>query len=45
LPSHNGSVVVINDLATYTFDNGQMTMKTVHTNCGITLQKVKDEIG
>jgi glutaconate CoA-transferase subunit B len=45
LPSDNGPVSVITDLATFTFENREMTVKTVHTGCGITLQKVKEEIG
>ncbi|OGN89575.1 MAG: hypothetical protein A2158_01995 [Chloroflexi bacterium RBG_13_46_14] len=45
LPSDNGPVAVITNLATYNFENGEMTVKTVHTGCGITLDKVKEEIG
>ena len=45
LPSDNGPIAVITDLATYTFENREMTVKTIHTSCGITLEKVKAEVG
>ncbi len=45
LPSDNGPVAVVTDLATYTFENREMTLKTVHTDCGVTLDKVKEEVG
>jgi glutaconate CoA-transferase subunit B len=45
LPPDNGPVAVITDLATYTFENREMTVKTIHTGCGITLEKVKAEVG
>jgi glutaconate CoA-transferase subunit B len=38
-------VAVITNLATYTFENREMTLKTVHTGCGVTLEKVKAELG
>jgi glutaconate CoA-transferase subunit B len=45
LPFDNGPVAVITNLAAYSFENREMTVKTVHTGCGITLDKVKEEIG
>ena len=45
LPADNGPVAVITDLATYTFENREMTVKTVHTDCGVTLEQVKAELG
>jgi glutaconate CoA-transferase subunit B len=45
LPEDNGPIGVITDLATYTFENREMTVKTVHTGCGVTLEKVKEEVG
>ncbi|MEE8414174.1 MAG: CoA-transferase [Dehalococcoidales bacterium] len=44
LPPNTGPAVVITDLATYCFEDGEMTLKTVHTGCGVTLEKVKAEI-
>jgi glutaconate CoA-transferase subunit B len=45
LPDDNGPVAVITDLATFTFENREMTVKTVHTSCGVTLDDVKAELG
>jgi glutaconate CoA-transferase subunit B len=45
LPADNGPVAVITDLATFTFENREMTLKTIHTNCGVTLEQVKAELG
>jgi len=45
LPPDNGPVAVITNLATYTFENREMTLKTIHTGCGITLEKVTAELG
>lgn len=42
---NRGPVAVITDLATYTFEDGEMTLKSVHAGCGVTLEKVKAEIG
>jgi len=44
LSPNTGPVRVITDLATYTFENREMTLKTVHTGCGVTLEKVKAEL-
>ena len=44
LPPNTGPVAVITDLATYTFENRELTLKTVHTGCGITLEQVKAEL-
>ena len=40
-----GPVAVVSDLGCYEFENGEMVLKTVHTGCGITLEKVKAETG
>jgi len=45
LPPDNGPVAVITNLATFTFENSEMTLKTVHRSCGITPEKVKAELG
>ena len=45
LPPDNGPKAVITDLATYTFENSEMTVKTVHTNLSVTLEQVKAELG
>ncbi|MEE8413853.1 MAG: CoA-transferase [Dehalococcoidales bacterium] len=45
LPPNTGPVAVITDLATYTFEDGEMTLESVHAGCGITLEKVKAALG
>jgi glutaconate CoA-transferase, subunit B len=45
LPAGTGPVTVISDLGCYGFENGEMVLKTIHTNSGITLDKVKAEVG
>jgi glutaconate CoA-transferase subunit B len=40
-----GPVAVVSDLGCYEFENGEMVLKTVHTGCGVTLEKVKAETG
>lgn len=44
LPAGTGPVSVITDLGTYTFENREMTLKTIHTGVGVTLDKVKAEL-
>jgi glutaconate CoA-transferase subunit B len=44
LRPNTGPVSVITDLATYTFENREMTLKSVHTGIGITLEQVKAEL-
>jgi glutaconate CoA-transferase, subunit B len=44
LPPGTGPVSVITDLATYTFENREMTLKTIHSGIGITLEQVKAEV-
>jgi glutaconate CoA-transferase, subunit B len=44
LPNDNGPFAVITNLAVFTFKNREMTLKTIHANCGITLEKVKEEL-
>ena len=40
-----GPKAVITNLGCYEFEDGEMVLKTVHTGCGITLDKVKEETG
>jgi len=40
-----GPVAVVTDLGCYEFENGEMVLKTIHTACGVTLDKVKAETG
>ena len=40
-----GPHMVITDLACYTFENGEMVVKSVHAGVGVTLEKVKAEVG
>ena len=40
-----GPVAVVSDLGCYEFENGEMVLTTVHTGCGVTLEKVKAETG
>ena len=45
LPAGTGPYSVVTDLGCYTFENGEMMLKTIHTGCGITLDRVKGETG
>jgi acyl CoA:acetate/3-ketoacid CoA transferase beta subunit len=40
-----GPVAVVTDLACYEFENGEMVLKSIHTACGVTLDKVIAETG
>lgn len=40
-----GPVAVVSDLGCYGFENGEMVLTTIHTACGVTLEKVKAETG
>lgn len=40
-----GPSMVITDLACYTFENGEMVVKSVHSGVGVTLEQVKAEVG
>ncbi len=40
-----GPAMVITDLACYTFENGEMVVKSVNSSVGATLEKVKEEVG
>jgi glutaconate CoA-transferase subunit B len=40
-----GPVAVVSDLGCYEFENGEMVLTSVHTGCGITLDRVRDETG
>jgi glutaconate CoA-transferase subunit B len=45
LNPNTGPAAVITDLGCYIFENGEMTLKTIHTGCGATLDKIRAEIG
>lgn len=45
LPNDNGPYSVVTNLGTYSFENNEMTLKSVHASCGITVGKVKEELG
>jgi len=45
LSPDNGPFAVITDLATYVFENREMTLKSIHAGCGVTVQQVKVELG
>ena len=45
LPGDNGPAAVITNLGIYGFDNGEMILKSVHAGVGVTVDKVKGEIG
>jgi glutaconate CoA-transferase subunit B len=40
-----GPAAVITDLGCYGFEKGEMVLQTIHSGCGITLEKAKAEIG
>ena len=40
-----GPAAVVTDLGCYGFENGEMVLKTIHSGCGIKLEKVKAETG
>jgi glutaconate CoA-transferase, subunit B len=40
-----GPVAVVTDLGCYEFENGEMVLTSIHTGCGITLDKVRAETG
>lgn len=40
-----GPVAVVSDLGCYEFIDGEMVLKSVHTACGVTLEKVRAETG
>jgi glutaconate CoA-transferase subunit B len=45
LRTDTGPSVVITDLGLYTFENREMVLTSVHTSVGVTLDKVKAEVG
>jgi glutaconate CoA-transferase subunit B len=45
IPPGTGPSMVITDLACYTFENGEMVVKSVHSGVGATLEQVKAEVG
>lgn len=40
-----GPHMVITDLGCYTFEDGEMVLKSIHSGVGVTLEKVKAEVG
>ncbi|MFC2038868.1 CoA-transferase subunit beta [Chloroflexota bacterium] len=42
---NTGPVAVVSDLGYYEFEDGEMVLKSIHTGCGVTLEKVKAETG
>jgi acyl CoA:acetate/3-ketoacid CoA transferase beta subunit len=45
LSADTGPASVITNLGCYEFENREMVLKTVHTGCGVTLEKVREEVG
>ncbi|MCR4394523.1 MAG: hypothetical protein NUV31_09160, partial [Dehalococcoidales bacterium] len=45
LPPGTGPYAVITNLGCYEFQDGEMILKSIHTGCGITLAKIKEETG
>jgi glutaconate CoA-transferase subunit B len=40
-----GPVAVVTDLGCYEFENGEMVLTSVHTGCGVSVDKIKAETG
>ncbi len=40
-----GPAAVVTDLGCYGFENGEMVLKTIHSGCGVTVEKAKAETG
>jgi acyl CoA:acetate/3-ketoacid CoA transferase beta subunit len=40
-----GPVAVVSDLGCYEFEDGEMILTSIHTACGVTLEKVREETG
>ena len=45
LRPNTGPCTVITDLAEYTFVDRELTLRSVHTGVGVTLERVKAEVG
>ena len=45
LPPGTGPAAVITNLGCYEFENGEIVLKSIHTGCGITLERIKEETG
>ena len=45
LRAGTGPVAVVSDMACFEFMDGEMVLKSIHAGCGVTLEKVKAEIG
>jgi glutaconate CoA-transferase subunit B len=45
LPPDTGPSMVITDLGCYVFQDGEMVLKSIHAGVGITLDRVKAEVG
>ncbi|MBI2851035.1 MAG: hypothetical protein HYX80_08375 [Chloroflexi bacterium] len=44
LPPNTGPSIVISNLGVYAFDNGEMLLKSIHSDLGVTMEQVKAEI-
>jgi acyl CoA:acetate/3-ketoacid CoA transferase beta subunit len=44
LPAGTGPAMVITDLGCYTFEDGEMVLKSVHAGVGVTLEQVRAEV-
>lgn len=45
LPPNTGPSMLISNLGIYTFEDGEMVLKSIHVDLGVTLEQVKAEIG
>jgi acyl CoA:acetate/3-ketoacid CoA transferase beta subunit len=45
LPAGTGPAMVITDLGCYTFENGEMVLRSIHAGVGVTLEQVRAEVG
>ncbi|MFC1949603.1 CoA-transferase subunit beta [Chloroflexota bacterium] len=45
LPPNTGPQAVITNLGIYTFENGEMVLKSIHSDVGVTLEELKAEVG
>jgi glutaconate CoA-transferase subunit B len=44
LRPNTGPVAVVTDMAIFTFEDREMTLKSIHAGCGITVEQVKNEV-
>jgi acyl CoA:acetate/3-ketoacid CoA transferase beta subunit len=45
LPAGTGPSMVITDLGCYTFEDGEMVLKSIHAGVGVTFEQVRAEVG